>query len=128
MPSLGPFKPFLFDSYIGNNKNPPKTDEICWSLDFWYCGAQLYLKHQFFIFFLSFKTKHKTRIFSLIMNKKSRKYFLLMSEGGANYRVKMVMSFFNFESARALSTENTVLYSYNINNSGLQVRVLYNEA
>ena len=44
MPSLDPFKPFLFYSYFGNNKNPPITDEICWSLDIQYCGASLYFK------------------------------------------------------------------------------------
>ena len=42
MPNLGPFKPFLFNFYIGNNENPPITDEICWSLDVRYCGASLY--------------------------------------------------------------------------------------
>ena len=34
--------------YIGNNENPPITDEICWSLDFRYCGAQLYVFVQIF--------------------------------------------------------------------------------
>ena len=34
---------FLFIFYIGNNKTPPITDEICWSLDFRYCEVQLYL-------------------------------------------------------------------------------------
>ena len=42
MPSLGPFKQFLFNFFIGNSENPPITDEIWWSLDVRYCGAQLY--------------------------------------------------------------------------------------
>ena len=37
------FKLFLFIFDIGNNKNPPITDEVCWSLDFRFCGAQLYI-------------------------------------------------------------------------------------
>ena len=43
----GPFKLSLLIFYIGNNKNPPITDEIYWSLDFRYCGVQLYM---YFIF------------------------------------------------------------------------------
>ena len=42
MLNFGPFMSFLFNSYIGNNENPPITDEICWSLDIRYCGAPLY--------------------------------------------------------------------------------------
>ena len=57
MLSLGPFKPFLFNSYIGNSENPPITDEIWWSLDVRYCGAQLYFFGQWkeftFIFFFA---------------------------------------------------------------------------
>ena len=37
---------------------------------------------------------------NLIMNKENWKYFFLVPEGGANYNVKMVMSFFSFESSR----------------------------
>ena len=37
----GPFKSFLLISYIGNTKNPPITDELCWSL-VRYCGVSLY--------------------------------------------------------------------------------------
>ena len=44
MLNLGPFISFLLISYIGNNENPPITDEICWSLVIRYCGAQLYKK------------------------------------------------------------------------------------
>ena len=47
MLSFGPFKVFLLISYIGNNENPPITDEICWSLDIRYCGAQLYFGHPY---------------------------------------------------------------------------------
>ena len=36
MLNYGPFKSFLFISYIGNNENPPITDEIGWSLDIRY--------------------------------------------------------------------------------------------
>ena len=32
----GPYKPFLFVSYIGNNENLPITDKIDWSLDIRY--------------------------------------------------------------------------------------------
>ena len=39
MLNFGPFKSFLFTSYIGNNENPPITDKISWSLDIRYCGA-----------------------------------------------------------------------------------------
>ena len=42
MLNLGPFEPFLLISYIGNNENPPITDEICWSIDVRYCGVPLY--------------------------------------------------------------------------------------
>ena len=43
MLNLGPFKSFLFIFYIGNNENPPITDEISWFLNIRYCGASLYL-------------------------------------------------------------------------------------
>ena len=43
MLNLGPFKTFLLISYIGNNENPPITDEICWSLHVRYCEVPLYL-------------------------------------------------------------------------------------
>ena len=43
MLNFGPFKSFLFIFYIGNNKNPPVTDKICWSLEIRYCGASLYI-------------------------------------------------------------------------------------
>ena len=43
MLNFGPFKSILLIFFTGNNENPPTTDEICWSLDFRYCGAQLYL-------------------------------------------------------------------------------------
>ena len=56
MPSLGPFKPFLFNSYIGNNENPPITDKICWALDVRYCEASLYF-FQNSIFTCHYKTK-----------------------------------------------------------------------
>ena len=46
MLNFGPFKPFLLIFYIGNNKNPSITDEICWSLDFRYCEVQLYTVHK----------------------------------------------------------------------------------
>ena len=49
MPNFGPFKSFLFNSYIGNNENPPITDEIWWSLDVRYCGAQLYMQYEYYI-------------------------------------------------------------------------------
>ena len=45
MLNLGPFMSFLLISYIGNNENPPITDEIGWSLDVRYCGASLYFFH-----------------------------------------------------------------------------------
>ena len=44
MLNLGTFKSFLLIVYIGINENLPITDEICWPLDFWYCGMQLYFK------------------------------------------------------------------------------------
>ena len=44
MLGLGPFKKFLLIFYIGNNENPLITEDICWSLDVRYCGAQLYTK------------------------------------------------------------------------------------
>ena len=34
--------PILYISYIDNNKNPPITDKVYWSLDIRYCGVQLY--------------------------------------------------------------------------------------
>ena len=43
MLNLGPFKTFLLISYIGNNENPPITDEICWFLHVRYCGVPLYI-------------------------------------------------------------------------------------
>ena len=42
MVNFGPFRLFLIISYIGNNENPPITDEICWSLHVQYCGVPLY--------------------------------------------------------------------------------------
>ena len=42
MLNYGPFKSFLFISFIGNNENPPITDEIGWSLDIRYSEVQLY--------------------------------------------------------------------------------------
>ena len=55
MLNFGPFRLFLFISYIGNNENPPITDESCWSLDIRYCGVWLYLGWCIFsfIFFTS---------------------------------------------------------------------------
>ena len=41
--------------------------------------------------------------------KKKRKYFFLVPEGGANYRVKIVMLFFDLESARGAKYRETVL-------------------
>ena len=43
----GPFKSFLLISYIGNNENPPITNEIGWSLDVRYCGVSLYNKQRY---------------------------------------------------------------------------------
>ena len=43
MLNLGPFKSFLFTSYIGNNENPPITDGICWSR---YCGVNEWVSEQ----------------------------------------------------------------------------------
>ena len=43
MLNFGPFKSFLFTTYISNNENPPITDKICWSLDIRYCEAYLYV-------------------------------------------------------------------------------------
>ena len=37
--ALVPSSHFFFTSYNGNNKNPPITDEICWSLDIRYCES-----------------------------------------------------------------------------------------
>ena len=45
MLNFGPFKLFLFIFYIRNNKNPPITDEVCWSLDIRYCGTELYVNN-----------------------------------------------------------------------------------
>ena len=47
MLNLGSSMSFFLISFIGNNKNPPITDEICWSLDFRYCGVQLYSNFRF---------------------------------------------------------------------------------
>ena len=46
MLNLSSFKLFLSILHLGNNENPPITDEICWSLDFRYCGAQLYFTYR----------------------------------------------------------------------------------
>ena len=51
-------------------------------------------------------------MFSLFMNKKSWKYFLLVPEGCANYSVKMIMSFFNLESARVAKYRKNVIYYF----------------
>ena len=58
----------------------------------------VHLKHKFYIFPLFFRIEHKTRMFSLFLNKKNWKYFFLVPEEGADYRVKMVMLFVDFES------------------------------
>ena len=43
MLDCSPFKLFFSIYHIGNNKNPPRTDEICWSLEIRYCGVSLYV-------------------------------------------------------------------------------------
>ena len=50
MLNLGPFKLFLFNSYIGNNKNPPITDEICRSLDVRYCCHCTFILYTFYTY------------------------------------------------------------------------------
>ena len=64
MLNLGPFKSFFFIFYIGNNENPPITEEICWSLDVRYCGASLYL------FLMSCGHKRSTQANDVILRSK----------------------------------------------------------
>ena len=56
MLNFGPFMAFLYISYIGNNKNPPITDEIYLSLDATVCTVgqnQVILRHFHFLVIIS---------------------------------------------------------------------------
>ena len=65
MLNLGPFKSFLLTFYIGNNGNPPITDEISWSLDVRYCGAQLYVKERYLCLMIPKKTFSDKNVLNL---------------------------------------------------------------
>ena len=77
----------------------------------------VHLWHKFCIFPFSFKIKHKIKMFSLFMKEKIENTYFWWQRGGANDRVKAVLSLFNFESApgvkyREYGIRWTALFTY----------------